>query len=173
MSDGENPHLDLWRSETFESDSDRAWEAWTVKVEKILGHDLDGDEERDGYSLDYALARFRAGWTPEEYAESVNLEKANLPKVFIVAVFLVDRACGGPEEGGWYYDCGQLVRQIRTFKNSELASAFRRRLNAKLAVTLNKGRRPIDSVLSDGMYDAQVCHDRVPDHYPAERPRYS
>ena len=30
------------------------WEKWAEKVEELLGHDLDGDQEEDGYSIDYA-----------------------------------------------------------------------------------------------------------------------
>ncbi len=30
-------------------------------------------------------------------------------------VYLIDRAYGGPEEGGWWYDTGERVRIIRTF----------------------------------------------------------
>ncbi len=36
-------------------------------VEAILGHSLDGDEERDGYSIDGALEAYRRGLSPEEY----------------------------------------------------------------------------------------------------------
>jgi hypothetical protein len=31
------------------------------------------------------------------------------PAYLTVAVYLMDRAYGGPEEGGWYYDVGYLV----------------------------------------------------------------
>ena len=66
-----NPHRALWLSENYVSPTDRAWEKWTAKVERILGHDLDGNEDIDGYSLDGANAAFEAGETPEAYAKEV------------------------------------------------------------------------------------------------------
>jgi hypothetical protein len=47
------------------------WEIWAEQVEKILGHDLDGDQEANGYSLDFALEQFYRGATPAEYAATV------------------------------------------------------------------------------------------------------
>jgi len=94
------------------------------------------------------------------------------PKVFIVAVYLIDRAYGGPEEGGWYYEAGELVRQVRLFKNEEAAMDYSRRLNKWLQRTLNKGRRPISSVLSEGCYCALVYGDYAPKYYPEETPHY-
>lgn len=48
---------------------------------------------------------------------------------FAVAVYMQDRAYGGPEEGGWWYDCGQLVRTMRVFGNEQTAIRFNTRLN--------------------------------------------
>lgn len=47
------------------------WEKWVKRVEKILGHDLDGNQDTDGYSLDFALECFDEGMTAEQYAASV------------------------------------------------------------------------------------------------------
>lgn len=91
---------------------------------------------------------------------------------YFVSVFLIDRAHGGPEEGGWWYDCGELVRTCRLFKSSGQAYDFCRRMNDKLAKTLNKGRRPISSVASDGIFEARVDHARVPNRFPESRPHY-
>lgn len=73
-----NPHLALWASENHVSPRERAWEAWVAKVEKLLGHDLDGNQERDGYSLGFAHDHFWAGDTPEQYVAEVMDEKARL-----------------------------------------------------------------------------------------------
>lgn len=55
-----------------ETASDRAWDAWTRKTAKLLGLDsLDGDEARDGYSLDFAYDAYANGETPERYAEEI------------------------------------------------------------------------------------------------------
>lgn len=47
------------------------FEKWAKRVEVILGHDLDGDQQRDGYSLDFALVAFENGMTPQAYATTV------------------------------------------------------------------------------------------------------
>jgi hypothetical protein len=47
------------------------WELWAERVERILGHNLDGDQEQDGYSLDFALVEFERGLTPAQYAATV------------------------------------------------------------------------------------------------------
>lgn len=49
-----NPHAALLASESYESPSDRAWAAYVRKIEKKLGHSIDGNQATDGYSLDYA-----------------------------------------------------------------------------------------------------------------------
>ena len=47
------------------------FEKWAARVEKILGHDLDGDQSTDGYSLDFALKAYEAGATVENYSADV------------------------------------------------------------------------------------------------------
>ncbi len=91
---------------------------------------------------------------------------------YVVAVYLCDRAYGGPEEGGWWYDTGELVRIHRTYKDEDRAAAKATRMNSLLNATINKGRREISSVLSDGRYYAQVRENIAPAHYPERRPHY-
>ena len=45
-------HIELWQSETHVSKSERAWLKYIKAVEVKLGHDLDGDQDVDGYSID-------------------------------------------------------------------------------------------------------------------------
>lgn len=52
-------------------DEDRLWMRWINRVEQIVGHDMDGDQEADGYSLDFAYDAWRAGQTPDTYAKSI------------------------------------------------------------------------------------------------------
>jgi len=92
--------------------------------------------------------------------------------VYVVAVYLCDRAYGGPDEGGWWYDTGEMVRIIRTFKDEERAASHAARMNRLLDATINNGRREISSVLSDGRYYAEVHENIAPHHYPERRPHY-
>lgn len=109
---------------------------------------------------------------PAHMEETLSNENQARPRAFLVAVYLVDRAYGGPEEGGWYYDCGELVRTVRLFKNEKLADAFCLRLNEKLHATLNRGRPSISSILSEGRYSAQVHATAAPAFFPVNRPYY-
>ena len=92
--------------------------------------------------------------------------------VYVVAVYLCDRAYGGPEEGGWWYDTGEMVRIIRTLKDEDRAETFATRMNSLLNATVNMGRRDISSVLSEGRYYAEVHENIAPHHYPERRPHY-
>lgn len=71
-----NPHLALLASESYVGPHERAWMTWARKVEKLLGHNLDGDQERDGYSLDYAHDEFCNGLSPEQYVAEVGERQA-------------------------------------------------------------------------------------------------
>ena len=91
---------------------------------------------------------------------------------YVVAVYMVDRAYGGHEEGGWWFDYGELVRTMRVFTNEEKAVSYCRRMNDLLHITLNKGRREISSVLSEGQYAAEIWDNHAPKYYPDCKPHY-
>lgn len=103
------------------------------------------------------------------------------PDFWTVAVYLIDRAYGGPEEGGWWYDCGEPVTYrldgieigelCRLFADRSEARAWRAELQTKLDNGPNKGRREISSVLSEGMYAAEL-REGYPKPWPEQRPHY-
>lgn len=66
-----NFHDEVWQMETESLNSDAAWIKWTNYVETYLGHDLDGDQEKDGYSIDHAYDAYRGGMTAKAYASLV------------------------------------------------------------------------------------------------------
>lgn len=85
-----------------------------------------------------------------------------------VNVYLVDQAYGGPEEGGWWYLCGEPVESIVADSEGHAK---------ELAISLeagrynNAGRRPIHSVLSEGEYDVRIeQHFARP--FPERKPHY-
>lgn len=91
---------------------------------------------------------------------------------YILALYEVDRAYGGPEEGGWWYDTGDLQRVLRVFPTEERAYAAARRCNGWLD-KLQRHCRDVSSVIYDGgRYAAQVFERNAPDHYPVVRPHY-
>lgn len=64
-----------------ENTTPTAWDRWADKVEKLLGHDLDGDEALDGFSVDGALAAFERGQGAADYADVVRSRKEILQNI--------------------------------------------------------------------------------------------
>ena len=86
-----------------------------------------------------------------------------------VNVYLADQARGGPEEGGWYYECGQPVSSIACDDDDEVAK-YRVDMNA-WCVKQNKDRPSMHSVASEGEF-VSVVEDEPAMAYPFERPHY-
>lgn len=49
-----------------------AWEHWIGEVETVLGHDADGDQSTDGYSLDAFYEMWKGGLQPAAAAATVS-----------------------------------------------------------------------------------------------------
>lgn len=113
-----------------------------------------------------------------------NVEKpwsivAITPPYWYVAVYLRDRAYGGPEEGGWWYDTGELQRffdhqgdevDFAQFTDKHDAINLQEKLQAHAEFS-NEGRPDIGSVNSRGRYEVVVQED-IPRNYPDTRPHY-
>lgn len=82
-------------------------------------------------------------------------------------VYDVTRHYGGPEEGGWWYNAGELVETIET--TEEKCDEVRAQLLEK-----HKDRNYGDIYSSLGGVLLEVQVDDVPgENWPTERPRYS
>lgn len=94
---------------------------------------------------------------------------------YFVAIYLVDRAYGGPEEGGWYYDYGvpdeDFSDYTRWFDTEHEAEEYSFKLDHEVCPGLNAGRPPVSSVLSEGYYTA-IIHEGEPTRFPERRPHY-
>lgn len=95
-----------------------------------------------------------------------------------VAVYLIDLAYGGPEEGGWWYQVGTASEEHASlsalFTDEDAAYAYARALNEGTVLSeVNEGRPDISSVSSQGRYEA-VVHDgvHIPKGFPEVRPHY-
>jgi hypothetical protein len=62
---------DFYTIETHVSIGEKRWLKWINEAEKIIGHSLDGDEEVDGFSYDFAYCCFEEGDSPSNYVENV------------------------------------------------------------------------------------------------------
>jgi hypothetical protein len=104
---------------------------------------------------------------------------------YTVAVYLIDKAYGGPEEGGWWYEAGVRIDTLPVdnkpldlaipaiFTEREFASEVAKHRNDLLDEHFNRHRRSdISSVLSEGRYVARVCTGYPEAHFPAVKPHY-
>lgn len=117
-------------------------------------------------------------WHP---AGTVDINEESRPAFYTLAVYLVDRSYGGPEEGGWWFDNGTRIDELildsgtnvaipKIFTDEDEAWHVAEAIQKVLDEDINKGRRPISSVLSEGIYRAEV-HDGYPPEYWPERRR--
>jgi hypothetical protein len=98
--------------------------------------------------------------------------------VYVVSIYMVDRAYGGPEEGGWWYEVGTplqggWLKYMTTCVKEKTAEHRRAQIQRWLDIDYNIGPRTnLDSVLCTGRYVAVIDVDKLPVPYPAERPYY-
>lgn len=69
-------HQEVWDNEVYVSKSEQRWLNWINSVESLLGHSVDGNQVKDGYSMDYAYDWFKLGSTVMEYVIEVRKQKA-------------------------------------------------------------------------------------------------
>ena len=94
-------------------------------------------------------------------------------KRWYVTIVKRDQAYGGPEEGGWWYPTQEVVSSPhnQSFHLEDEARRYQDRLWTETVEKWNEGRYPIDSVLSEGIYD--VCLSEGPtENLPKVRPHY-
>lgn len=93
-----------------------------------------------------------------------------------VAVFVVDRAYGGHEEGGWWFDVGAPAKEYQHLTkcfgtDKDKALAYRDELDATVCKDLNDGKPGIESVICEGVYRA-IIDNGEPKAFPERRPHY-
>ncbi|QIG74943.1 hypothetical protein EVC13_022 [Rhizobium phage RHph_I65] len=93
---------------------------------------------------------------------------------YFVGVYHMDKAYGGPEEGGWYYTTYMLQpdQAVHSFSDMETAKAFAKELNEGILAKENEGLPEISSVLSVGRLIARAFEGELPEMEPLHIPRY-
>lgn len=91
---------------------------------------------------------------------------------YVIAIYEIDRAYGGSEEGGWWYDCGDLQRILGVRHNEDEAYALCRRLNGWMRRLQRNGRDVSSVCYRGGQYAVEVWEGLPPQHYPERRPHY-
>ena len=81
-----------------------------------------------------------------------------------------DRAYGGSEEGGWWYDTDKFIACLGRTLDPTAAETIKNAHQPRID-DLNEGLPPIWSVASRGRSEVRVEHSPGED-YPTERPHY-
>ena len=130
--------------------------------ERLIGaHDSGAGVALDAGDLSELMALYHASFE----------ENAQARRAFHLNEYLTDRAFGGGEEGGWWYDTGVFVKCHGTFPTREEAFAARDALDAYVAER-REGFEPPDSVRCTGWPDLLV-EQHPGANFPARRPRYA
>ncbi|MDO5758518.1 MAG: hypothetical protein Q4P24_13680 [Rhodobacterales bacterium] len=91
---------------------------------------------------------------------------------YIIAFYEIDRAFGGPEEGGWWFDTGELRRAFKVVRSEAEAVSIVSRAN-RLMARLQRHKRNVCSVAYEGgQYEAHMFEDSAPLYFPQTRPHY-
>lgn len=112
-----------------------------------------------------------------EYAQPHNSHATRFRGKYAIAIYERDQAYGGPEEGGWWYDCGNLERIVAVTRNPDKAERMARRMNQRFNHLDRKRHVSVSSTAySGGSYTVHI-HEidhrhTVPTHYPAQTPHY-
>ena len=88
-------------------------------------------------------------------------------KFWKISIYSMDREYGGCEEGGWWYDCGDKVREVKkVFTDKMKAIYYAKRLDDFLYKKFGKNR--------DGysLYRAKIFYRGTPNYFPSRRPYY-
>jgi hypothetical protein len=104
-------------------------------------------------------------------------------RMWSVAIYEQDKAFGGREEGGWWYDTSTLVMDGIIYANvgmtpawfnshAEAVAYLDKMREAIVRAWLNEGNYQPGSVLCDGWYGAELHEDAMPKFYPTVRPHY-
>jgi hypothetical protein len=101
---------------------------------------------------------------------------------FVVSLVVRDRAFGGHEEGGWWFDCGEPVDHSfnRGFHSRSDARKYLAYLEedgeiGEVLDELNEGRAELSSVTCEGVYDFMVLEaddEGRAKPFPETRPHY-
>lgn len=95
-----------------------------------------------------------------------------MKKRYVVAIYELDRAYGGPEEGGWWYDTGTIERVCRIFNSEDAAYIFCNRMNRLLDHRQRNKLGRGSMAYSGGEYGASVFENYAPRYFPERTPYY-
>ncbi len=152
------------------------------------------EETQFEYILDWANGKLFPWYQNDEVKEKVLEASKNNDKIFVITTtaqndrwlldsirdemnrtyintYLINRAYGGPEEGGWWYDVSVPVESVYFETIEQAIQQFHYYENKWKRTNHDEGRIHESSVNSDGYYYTFREH-HFAEYSPKERPRY-
>lgn len=131
--------------------------------------------EKDGWWREYehdqvVFDEYYGTWHDHVTGHRVEHHRDRPAKWWAVAMYEAGSAYGGPEEGGWWYNVGELIEhhRIRFFDNYAEAKAYYNEM-WDLAKEWNEEIRGYDyHYVVEGFTEMMPHH-----HFPEKRPYYS
>lgn len=153
---------------TLPVDDNDTYKPLTSGVTGTVVRGIDTDED----SYDSSPSRFEVRWDDGKISEHDWDDITDVTPRLFVNVYLHDRAYGGPEEGGWWYDTyDPWEEECKVFDTEEEARHYHAVLHGKIEDENGNRRSDINSVLSEGRYVAFV-EAFPPRPLPTRRPYY-
>jgi len=90
-------------------------------------------------------------------------------RMWYVNTYELDQGYGGPEEGGWWYSCGEFVEGVRVFGPERLAWWVRDKVQER---TENLSDVPLSSVVYAGGIFTVLLEDHAGRSWPDYVPWY-
>lgn len=120
------------------------------------------------------LGRLRVGWSKEvpSLEDPDETETITVKGPVFVNIYDVDKAYGGPEEGGWWYEYGVPVASIPVKRDAtkheihQIATQWAHYCNDN-----NRGRPSMSSVASQGEYLIYI-ENHFAKEWPEQTPRF-
>ena len=100
------------------------------------------------------------------------MQEDKVGEQYYVNEYLLDRAYGGPEEGGWWFPIGEFITCHGTFVRKNVAEIRAGEIEREVVHPKNVGRPEVASVISVGRYGVLI-EDRPGADFPVARPRYA
>jgi len=136
-------------------------------------------EQREGYEATASKEQRHLDWL-NNWKTEYELSHGHKPddediyricKSTYVNTYETDRAYGGNEEGGWWYDCGEPVESIYYQYRYEAEDSFPEIEDKWKNLNEIEGRKHPSSVSCDGFYQTYFSDDYAKP-YPSSIPRY-
>jgi hypothetical protein len=168
-NEGDSGDVPSWVVRVAKTDSEWDWSKYpTYGPQPNDDYDPNGPEEVWPYDCTEEIPFH--GWNDMVtiYSDKVELlDMALQPIRWWVAVWEIDQACGGPEEGGWWFTTGDLKQAVpcSTYEDAQ-------KVREQLVTKWESEGKSYSVAYRGGEYSVEVRGSQPPTYFPERRPVY-